>query len=137
MSLQQYSAISDIGRHPIRLSADVARVVLDNCPERDDIAAIRAAEVFADYLSSARVIAQVPDRNGRRVDALSDGNWTWLRTSAFYARAYKVADIQLLAHAAAVGFILPDGWLNPDWRPPTTRTTAGDLDREEYRTWRD
>lgn len=133
-----HSAVCDIGRHPIRLSAGAAAVVLEHVDSsRPDLAAAQLAETLADYLAGAKVIAQITDHNGRKVDALSDGAWTWLRTSAFYARTYKVADMRLLVHAASNGFLLEPEWTNPHWRPTGRRITAEDLDREEYRTWRD
>lgn len=127
----------DIGTHLLRLGPHVLELLAGtNPPERPEAALADLVDTFADYLSSARVlgVADVPSRH-LPVDLLSDGVWTWTRLSAFYARSYRVADMRLFAHAASRGFVLPQGWVNPDWHPPLAYKF--DSEFEEHRTWRD
>lgn len=131
-----FSDIPDIGRHAVRLDEDLLDA-LGVVGPRPDLAVAQLAEELADYLGQARVMDSLVRRGGRRpTDVLSDGTWLWLRPAAHYARSYRVADVRLFVNAFDRGFVLPEGWVNPD-APRIRRTTAAELDRIEFATWRD
>lgn len=123
MTPQHFSAIADIGNHPLRLDLDVVEV-LHGEPSKAPVRDLEALLVdFGDWLAGAKVIAQIPDRGTDRcTDVLSDGTWAWLRPAAYYAHHYRVCDIRLFAHAAHSGFVLPPGFTNPDHNRTFQRT---------------
>lgn len=139
MTQPQFSTIADIGPNELRLTVALVTALSGREPAKPELELLRLVDTYADYLSQARIIGTMlmPGENRREHEVLSDGEWMWFRQTAYFARQYHCTDMRLFARAASQGFVLPELFVNPDWKTAglSTSEILEQQERDEHRMW--